>query len=342
MRFSAPNVSFRHMRSILHAMERRGYSKSDLDKHFPMPDLPSGYSIDEFRLPANQFLDALHQAIKLTGDPLFALHAGMNTELADYSIIGNLISNTQTYQQSYDVYLKYQYILSNILHTRCIRQESYNQYIFSSQYYLGDYVRPYSELRLAGNIRLTNIITGNRNLTFRRIYCQHAPAAEESRYAEVLGYVVDFNQATSGCDISHDFLNTSTIEPDDDIFEFSVRKADYLLGLLGQQQTCSERVRFLLEKRLGIEDTQLSKIAELLSTSESTLKRNLAAEKTTFSNLLAQVRLDRAQQMISNQELSLEDIAFKCGYKDYTSLSKAFKKLTGKTPSELRRVWLVS
>ena len=48
-------------------------------------------------------------------------------------------------------------------------------------------------------------------------------------------------------------------------------------------------------------------------------------------------RIDRAQQLLEKSEMSVIEICEKCGFNNLSNFNKAFKKITGKTPSEYRK-----
>ena len=57
----------------------------------------------------------------------------------------------------------------------------------------------------------------------------------------------------------------------------------------------------------------------------------------SFSNLLAEVRIEKVKQLISENSYSLEIIAEFSGFSDAAHLSRTFKKITGISPSAYRR-----
>ncbi len=60
---------------------------------------------------------------------------------------------------------------------------------------------------------------------------------------------------------------------------------------------------------------------------------------TGFLDFLTQVRLEEAQKLLSDTNLSIKEIAGKIGYPDEKYFSKLFKKITGLKPSEYRRIY---
>ena len=68
-----------------------------------------------------------------------------------------------------------------------------------------------------------------------------------------------------------------------------------------------------------------------------TLQRRLAEEDCVFSELVDEVRAELAVEMLRNTEASLGEIAGETGYSAQTNFIRAFKRWTGKAPTEFRR-----
>jgi len=58
-----------------------------------------------------------------------------------------------------------------------------------------------------------------------------------------------------------------------------------------------------------------------------------------FSDYLKEIRIENAKNMLLNTEQQVEDISFAVGYSDIKYFSRLFKKLTGVTPTEFRRLY---
>lgn len=57
----------------------------------------------------------------------------------------------------------------------------------------------------------------------------------------------------------------------------------------------------------------------------------------SFSEMLAQIRVNKASQMLRRSDASLIQIATDCGFFDQSHFSRTFKKLTGQTPGHYRK-----
>lgn len=57
----------------------------------------------------------------------------------------------------------------------------------------------------------------------------------------------------------------------------------------------------------------------------------------TFRDYLRNVRIEKSKTMITESQIKLNDIAFQTGYQDVSHYNRAFKKVTGISPSNYRR-----
>lgn len=94
----------------------------------------------------------------------------------------------------------------------------------------------------------------------------------------------------------------------------------------------SEQVRRLLEEHPRQRSRQW--VADELSVSTSTLKRRLLDEGTTFRELRESFMRERAMLRLFDRSMSVSEIATDLGYSDLANFSHAFRRWTGRSPSE--------
>jgi AraC-like DNA-binding protein len=71
-----------------------------------------------------------------------------------------------------------------------------------------------------------------------------------------------------------------------------------------------------------------------------TFQRRLEDEGTRFRALLDQTRTERAEGLLGDPACSLSEVGYHCGFSEQASFSRAFKRWTGKTPSDYRKTLL--
>lgn len=113
---------------------------------------------------------------------------------------------------------------------------------------------------------------------------------------------------------------------------------DRQLQVRPQQSPTTQRARLLLVQ--GLARGQLldaTQIACELALSVRTLRRHLSEEGTSLAALTESVRMERAEILLCGSDLSLLRIAQQLGFSALPTFSRAFKRVTGRTPGELRR-----
>jgi AraC-like DNA-binding protein len=96
------------------------------------------------------------------------------------------------------------------------------------------------------------------------------------------------------------------------------------------------RVEGKLEPMLESGEVSLDKLASELGMSRATLQRRLKAEGTTFEAILDGLRQRLARRYLRKDKHSVKTTAYLLGFSDPAAFSRAFKRWTGTSPSELR------
>jgi AraC-like DNA-binding protein len=91
-----------------------------------------------------------------------------------------------------------------------------------------------------------------------------------------------------------------------------------------------------VEPLLAAGAVRIEDVARDLGFSRQTLYRRLKAEGLTFEQLLDELRQRLALRFIRDEGIPVKDAAYRLGYSDPAAFSRAFKRWTGSSPSELR------
>jgi AraC-like DNA-binding protein len=70
--------------------------------------------------------------------------------------------------------------------------------------------------------------------------------------------------------------------------------------------------------------------------SRRTLERKLSEEGLNFTEVIQQLRRDLAVRYLNERNLHVSKIAWLLGFREVSSFTHAFKRWTGKTPSQMR------
>jgi len=81
---------------------------------------------------------------------------------------------------------------------------------------------------------------------------------------------------------------------------------------------------------------KIEEVASRLSLSTRTLQRYLSAAGLSFSLLTRATRINKAGQLLLEQDASITEISHQCGFSDSAHFSRDFRASVGLTPSEYR------
>ncbi|EQA43360.1 DNA-binding helix-turn-helix protein [Leptospira broomii serovar Hurstbridge str. 5399] len=84
-------------------------------------------------------------------------------------------------------------------------------------------------------------------------------------------------------------------------------------------------------------DWSAANIANQMKISEATLRRKLASESVSFSELLIDVRMSRALSLLQSTDLSIGEIAKEVGYESPSRFAVRFRERFGHSPADFRR-----
>jgi AraC family transcriptional regulator len=87
------------------------------------------------------------------------------------------------------------------------------------------------------------------------------------------------------------------------------------------------------------EQLTLNELCTLTQVHPVTISKNFTKYFTcTLGEYMRKLKIDRSIRLIKNQNLSLTDIAFECGFADQSHFIRTFKELTGWLPKKFQQL----
>lgn len=97
------------------------------------------------------------------------------------------------------------------------------------------------------------------------------------------------------------------------------------------------KVSAVIERHLGEEQFGVAELSRKLGMSRTQLHRNLRAlQQPSASALLRASRLRRGQMLLRKSELSVTEVAYRCGFRSAAYFAQCFREDFGLTPSQFR------
>lgn len=96
------------------------------------------------------------------------------------------------------------------------------------------------------------------------------------------------------------------------------------------------KVNKLIDSYAYLNGPNLKNICHQVETPERTLRRQLAEEGTSFTEVFSHWRYTKGLNLLANDKLSIKEIAERLHYSNDSNFMRAFKKTTGLSPSQFR------
>ena len=97
------------------------------------------------------------------------------------------------------------------------------------------------------------------------------------------------------------------------------------------------RVRDVVARQLRGGDPSVQATAKALGLTPRTLQRRLNDEGVSYQVVVDQLRAELAARYLETEGLSVTEVAFLLGYSEASAFARAYKRWTGKSPTEARR-----
>jgi len=172
-------------------------------------------------------------------------------------------------------------------------------------------------------------------LVLDRVALPHDGHGRRADYREFFGCPVEFGSAPARMAFAAELLETPLPHRDAAASDQLRQQCQLLLAKLSRQSKLIDDVRLLLLSRPGF-FPDIGIVAEKLDLSVRTLRRRLSDEDTSFQDILDDVRFGLAAEYLAQTRLPLQEISTLLGYSDPGNFTHAFKRWSGKAPSDFR------
>ena len=162
-------------------------------------------------------------------------------------------------------------------------------------------------------------------------FCHPAPA-HALEYQRVFGCPITFDAQQNAILFEASLLDLKQPHPDAFMAEVLREACDALLASTEPVGTLKGRVLAVLRRQVELHRIDTEALAEELGSNLRALRRNLAREGVTMTQLVEQARVAAAAAELLRPGSTLKEASSKMGYSDVSAFNRAFKRWMGKTP----------
>ena len=185
-------------------------------------------------------------------------------------------------------------------------------------------------------LRICRALTG-QNLVPKHFSIAHHRSEGISEMARFVGTKVEFGADADEFDLNVDARGLPLIHADSYLNELLLKSCEAALAdRKSEMSQLRTRVENAVSSLLPHGKVLVEDVARGLGMSERTLVRRLSDEGLSFTEILQQLRRDLAVRYLTDRKLHVSKIAWLLGFQEVSAFTHAFKRWTGKTPSQMR------
>jgi AraC-like DNA-binding protein len=185
-------------------------------------------------------------------------------------------------------------------------------------------------------LRICRVLTG-QNLVPQHLSFSHHRSEGTSQMARLVGTKVEFGADTDEFALNIDARALPLIHSDPYLNDLLLKYCEAALAdRRGDTSQFRTRVENAISSLLPHGRVLVEDVARTLGMSERTLPRKLSDEGLNFTEILQQLRRDLAVRYLDDRKLHVSKIAWLLGFQEVSAFTHAFKRWTGKTPSQMR------
>ena len=289
----------------------------------------------EQRLSVRSQIALLDEAAKALKDDSLGFTLARDFDLRKIGLLYYVMASSQTLGDALKRVARYSQITNEAL---VVRYREANRLIINLSYsgVPRHSDRHQIEFCMFAVLRICRVLTG-QNLVPQQFSIAHYRPEGTAEMSRFVGTKVEFGADTDEFSLNSNARELPVIHADHHLNDLLLKHCEVALADRGagvsQLRTRVENAisSVLPHGRVLIEDVSRS-----LGMSKRTLARKLSDEGLNYSEIFEHLRRDLAVRYLDDRRMHVSKIAWLLGFHEVSAFTHAFKRWTGKTPSQLR------
>ncbi len=329
-----PTVTGVAARLAIAALKKHGVAIAPLLRHAGLSE--RDFDSRQHRISAASQGKFLEYAAEAMDDSAFGLHLAEEANPREVGLLFYVTSAAYNIGEALTLFARYSRIVNEAARIKLVRAP---EGVVAEIAFVGlsrHRVKQVTEFGIAATIKALRAIAG-RNIHPTHSSFIHGRNSDLRAFERFFGCPVEFGASLDQLAFSHETLALPLVTEDRHLLETLQPICDEAAKKRG---TAIGTLRALVENEvqrlLPHGKARRENVAKTLGLSERTLTRKLAGEGATYEQVVDQLRQSLALEYMKEQGASLSQMAWLLGYEGSTSFNHAFRRWTGRSPSEVR------
>jgi len=327
----------RFLLNMIHFASRQG---ADLQELLALSEHSAEVlSQESCKVTDRVYNQVIEQAVSLTGDPFFGLHAGESLNLTAAGLISQISQTSETVKQALEYCCHFANLGCSVLPMSLKEgNDTYKIHLSPNKAWVD---QSYTAFRhtadgvLAFSLRVFHSLTQEHHFPLA-VYLPWPRPAQTEEYERIFRCALYFDSEEIAMVMEKAQVEAPVISANFDLLRILVAHAEKKSAQIQQKHGFVARIK---ESLLNIGQKRLPTIDEMaahLHTSPRTLQRRLQVQGYTYKQLTDELRKEMALSYLERPHLSIGEVAYLLDYADASTFIRSFKRWTGVTPKTYR------
>lgn len=317
---------------VITVLEAHGHAVAPL---LEAADIPR-FALEEpsFRIPFEKELRFIRLALLSLKLPSAGLLVGQGYHLVQFGVLGLAASCAPTARELFRTILMHPTLAWGCIELSFWRDDDEEYVSFDENLEVMDCAAFFVERDTTATLTLLRQTLGT-TLRPLSIHFRHLPPPAVDDYEAFFGCPIRFGDCHNQIRFKRSTWDRAPPQASAMSFRFFDNQCRRLSAVMDEPLRYADVVRSRLRSATSM--ASLPEVVDALHLTTRTLQRRLDEEGTRFSTLLAEVRRERAMELMARSHMNNSAIAVNLGFEDASAFSRAFKSWTGQSPRDYRR-----
>ena len=262
------------------------------------------------------------------------LSLGEHASLSHFGVLGYVLSTSPNVEEAIKAGFKYLRLNGPIFSVKLIRDGELAAIQIENTLEVGELLPFCSEYFLSSIVSLFKELTGEA-LSIEALSLPYPNPNYAKLYDKRFQCEVTFNQNV--CELRFDTSVLSQVLPTHDASTLKryLRSCQSIVETLESEHLLTNQIKTIFYQTAG-HFPSIERLAELFGCSSRTLRRELSNYETSYQQLLTEVRVELAKELLLATNMSIDDVGERLGYNDPANFRRAFKGWLHKSPAQFR------
>jgi len=326
------SVSIEYAPLLVAMLERYGVSKEQL---LAGAAEPPNLRDPGARLPLQDFIDIVRRAIKLSGAPWLGWDFGATLTLSSHGFLGYAAMSSETLRDAVELAVKFFRTRTTVVDLQ-LKVEGDTAILQLDELVALHDIQPFVVESLFSSFHFMGLkLLGEVPMDGELRFAFPEPDYYE-RMKPLIPVPVLFDCAYNQMRFPASRLDQRLRFADPRLAKMAEAQCEQEMANIKSPPKLLNQVRRIILAQSG-RFPSVDEAASDLHMSSRTLKRKLQQLGTSYQTILDDLRKGLAVEYLTQTEITVDDIAVQLGYSDASNFARAFRRWTGRSPSDYRR-----